>query len=63
MSDERTKQDWANYRRFVHHKNALNMIFNYAPPSQCRRPVRHRARRRRGGRERDRLPERAESMS
>lgn len=32
MSDDRTRQDWANYRRFVHHKNALNMIFRFAPP-------------------------------
>jgi hypothetical protein len=31
VTDERTKQDWANYRRFVHHKNALNMIFNFRP--------------------------------
>lgn len=32
MTDERTNRDWANYRRFVAHKKALNMIFNYAPP-------------------------------
>lgn len=30
MSDDRTKQDWANYRRFVHHKRALDMIFRHA---------------------------------
>jgi predicted patatin/cPLA2 family phospholipase len=27
------RDDWANYRRFINHKNALNMIFNYRPPS------------------------------
>ena len=32
------RDDWANYRRFVHHKNALDMIFNHALSPQRRKP-------------------------